>query len=243
MQPTEINLGHGVTSGDMWKLTYEYGELETNGTVSTSKNTGNIARQTISFSGLGQPFVQSYKYDSLYRLTEAKEVSGTNSTSNWIQTFGYDQYGNRTSTNQLLNGATINTTPAIDPNTNRFTSSIYQFDKNGNLTQDIGQNNQTRTIVFNGDNKQTEVKDANGTTIARYYFDGEGKRVKKKIYEPSAPTVVKEETIYVYSSGKLIAEYSTAPAPPALAKIDGKQVSGSNFLDPNCCAKYRGWQG
>jgi len=90
MQPTEINLGHGVTSGDMWKLTYEYGELETNGTVSTSKNTGNIARQTISFSGLGQPFVQSYKYDSLYRLTEAKEVSGTNSTSKeWGQTCDY----------------------------------------------------------------------------------------------------------------------------------------------------------
>ncbi len=213
MQPTEINLGHGVVSGDLWKLTYEYGELESNGNVSTAKNTGNVARQTVSFNGLAQPFVQSYKYDSLYRLTEAKEVSGTNSTSNWIQTFGYDRYGNRTATNQSVNGATNNTTPAIDPNTNRFTSSNYHFDKNGNLTKDIGQDNQSRTIVFNGDNKQTEVKDANGTTIAQYYFDGEGKRVKKKLYEPSAPSVVKEETIFVYSSGKLIAEYSTAPAP------------------------------
>jgi len=61
-----------------------------------------------------------------------------------------------------------------------------------------------------------------GTTIARYYFDGEGKRVKKKLYDPLAPTVVKEETIFVYSSGKLIAEYSTAPTPPALAGIDQK---------------------
>ncbi len=211
LQTTEIALGHGVTSGDLWKLGYEYGEIDANGNVNTTKNTGNIARQTVSFSGLTNPFVQTYKYDSLYRLTEAKETSGI--SQNWIQTFGYDRYGNRTSTNQIVNGATINTTPAIDPNTNRFTSSIYHFDKNGNLDQDVTTNNQSRTTVFNGDNRQTEVKDANGTTIGRYYFDGEGKRVKKKVYDPSAPVVVKEETIFVYSSGKLIAEYSTAPPP------------------------------
>jgi hypothetical protein len=41
------------------------------------KNTGNIAKQTISFSGLANPFVQTFKYDSLYRITEAKEMSGT----------------------------------------------------------------------------------------------------------------------------------------------------------------------
>jgi hypothetical protein len=125
LQTKEIALGHGVTAGDLWKLGYEYGELKDDGTVDETKNTGNIARQSVSFSGLANPFIQSYKYDSLYRLTEAKETSAT--TQNWIQTFGYDRYGNRTSTNQFVNGATINTTPAIDPNTNRFTSTDFHY--------------------------------------------------------------------------------------------------------------------
>ena len=61
--------------------------------------------------------------------------------------------------------------------------------------------NQARQITFNGDNKQVEVKDANGNAIGKYYYDGEGKRVKK--------VTATETTIFVYSVGKLAAEYST----------------------------------
>src|SRR5207247_3058326 len=76
--------------------------------------------------------------------------------------------------------------------------------KNGNVTTDRDPvANLTRTFVFNGDNKQTTVKDANGNDIGRYYYDGEGKRIKKVV--PSTG----ETTIFVYSSGKLVAEYST----------------------------------
>ena len=207
LQTTEIALGHGVTSGDLWKLGYEYGELNTDGSVSTAKNTGNIAKQTVSFNGLAQPFVQSYKYDSLYRLKEARETAGssTSAPQTWIQQFGYDIYGNRISTAQTVNAVNINMTPAVDQYTNRFTSTDFHYDKNGNLTQDKGQNNQTRTIIFNGDNKQTQVRDANGNPIGIYFYDGEGKRVKK--------VVGNDTTIFVYSSGKLVAEYTTETPP------------------------------
>lgn len=57
-----------------------------------------------------------------------------------------------------------------------------------------------RQFTFNGDNKQTEVK-KDGVTIGRYFYDGEGKRVKKETDT--------ETTVFVYSAGKLIAEYST----------------------------------
>jgi RHS repeat-associated protein len=53
---------------------------------------------------------------------------------------------------------------------------------------------------------------ANGQNVGEYFYDGEGKRVKKKVYEADGLTV-KEETVFVYSSGKLVAEYSTKPAP------------------------------
>lgn len=199
-QVTQLGLGTSATNASLWKTDYHYGELEGNGSISTSKNTGNIARQTLTIPGTS--FTQSYKYDAVYRLTEAKEVTGTSTTSNWTQTFGYDVYGNRTSFAQNIGGVTNNTTPAVDSSTNRFTSSSFTYDKNGNITADVDPaTSQARAFVFNGDNKQIEIKDANGNWIGRYFYDGEGKRVKK--------VAGSETTVFVYSSAKLVAEYST----------------------------------
>ena len=212
LQVTELALGHGPGSGDLWQLGYEYGELNTDGTVNIAKNTGNVARQTLSFNGLAQPLVQSYKYDPLSRITEARETFGTGGAApqTWKQTFGYDRYGNRTSFTQDIGGQQLQinnlTLPTIDANTNRFAANQgYVFDKNGNLKNDPVNGN--RQFAFNGDNKQSEVRDANGALIGKYFFDGEGRRVKKVV--PSTG----ETTVFVYSSGKLIAEYSTAVPP------------------------------
>lgn len=96
--------------------------------------------------------------------------------------------------------------PSIIEATNRFdeTGTNFDYDLNGNLIRDAD----GKQFTFNGDNKQTVVKDANNNVIGRYYYDGEGKRVKKK------NEVTGETTIFVYSSGKLVAEYSTV-TPPA----------------------------
>lgn len=200
-QVTQLGLGTSTTNASLWKADYEYGELLANGTVDPAKNTGNIARQILTIPATS--FIQSYKYDPLYRLTEAREYTGTNTANpNWTQTFGYDVYGNRTSFAQTIGGIQTNGTPLVNPNTNRFTSSNFTYDKNGNVTQDIDPvTNQTRQTTFNGDNKQTEVKDANGTLVGKYYYDGEGKRIKK--------VTATETTVFVYSGGKLVAEYST----------------------------------
>lgn len=210
LQATELALGHSVGDGSLWKLGYEYGELESNGSVNTTKNTGNIARQTVSFSGITNPFVQSYTYDPLYRLTEARETSGSGSSApqTWKQTFGYDLYGNRTAFTQDVGGQqlTINnlTLPSIDSTTNRFQANQgYTYDKTGNLTHDPASSG--RTFVFNAENKQTQVKDSNSSPVGTYYYDGEGKRVKK--------VTATETTVFVYSGAKLIAEYSTASPP------------------------------
>jgi uncharacterized protein RhaS with RHS repeats len=149
----------------------------------------------------GTSFTQTYRYDSLYRLTEAKEPNGT-STPNWIQNWTYDRYGNRSSFTQNIGGNTNATNPSVDQNKNRFTSTDFVYDKNGNVTTDKDPvSNLTRTFVFNGDNKQIAVKDSNGNNVGQYFYDGEGKRVKK--------VTNTETTIFVYSGGKLVAEYST----------------------------------
>lgn len=202
-QVTEFMLGRGISSGDVWKNTYEYGELS-GGTVDATKNSGNIARQSITFNGLANPLVQTYQYDSLYRITEAKETSNGNQV--WKQNFTYDRYGNRlthdkwlTTVQQTLTAAEH---PTIDDTTNRLLSNQgYTFDKNGNMVIDAD----GRQFTFNGDNKQTQVKDVSNNVIGQYWYDGEGKRIKK--------VTNSETTVFVYSGSKLIAEYSTATRP------------------------------
>ncbi len=208
LQVTELGLGHSVQTNNLWKVNYTFGELDPSGNVDPAKNTGNIAKQTISFSGLAQPFEQEYKYDSLYRLTEAKEKVNSGQTINWSQNFGYDRYGNRLTHVKYLNGSLVNNTvldhPTIDQSTNRFTSGQgYLYDKNGNLTKDA----ENRDFKFNGDNKQTELKDSAGNVVGEYSYDGNGKRIKKKVYGSYGAHL--ETVVFVYSGGKLVAEYST----------------------------------
>ncbi|MBD3885898.1 RHS repeat-associated core domain-containing protein [Phormidium tenue FACHB-886] len=220
LQVTEMALGASDGDGSLWKLKYEYGEFE-NGDVNTAKNTGNIARQTISFNGLPNPLVQTFKYDSLYRLKEARETEGTGTSAPqvWKETFDYDRFGNRTGRAKITGETTslaltqINN-PTIDPNTNRFADTqVYDYDKNGNLTQYQAGQNIVRTVTFDGNNKQKYVVE-NNQGVGEYFYDGEGKRVKKKVYESDGITI-REETIFVYSGGKLVEEYSstTEPAP------------------------------
>lgn len=134
LQVTELGLGASATDASVWKTNYEYGEIDVNGNVDAIKNTGNIARQTLTVPGTS--FVQSYKYDSLYRLTEAVEKTGA--TQNWVQNWSYDRYGNRSAFSQNISGITAATNPTVDVNTNRFnTGQGFTYDENGNIVADV----------------------------------------------------------------------------------------------------------
>jgi RHS repeat-associated protein len=84
LQPTQISLGTTQGSTGLLKLDYSYG---------TTQNNGNIQSQAITVPGLANPFVQTYAYDSLNRISSAEETN--NSVQSWKQAFTYDRYGNR----------------------------------------------------------------------------------------------------------------------------------------------------
>ena len=65
---------------------YEYGST-------AAVNNGNVTKQTITVPGVAQPFVQTYTYDELNRLTNAEEIK--NSVQQWEQAFTFDRFGNR----------------------------------------------------------------------------------------------------------------------------------------------------
>ncbi|MFN0141771.1 MAG: RHS repeat domain-containing protein [Pyrinomonadaceae bacterium] len=187
LQPTQIGLGSSATSQNLLKLNYDYGNAD---------NNGNVKSQIITTPNAA--FTQTYQYDSLNRLVEAKEVASGSQT--WKQNFGYDRFGNRISLNEYTGiNLTNNQTPQIDPTNNRFTtSSGFVYDLSGNVLTD----NLNRSFSYDGENKQTKVLNNQGVAIGEYKYDGNGSRVKK--------IVGNDVTIFVYdAASKLVAEYST----------------------------------
>jgi RHS repeat-associated protein len=197
LQPIQVGLGSSATSQNLLKLNFDYG---------TTDNNGNVKSQQITVPTIGanQGFtaIQTYTYDSLNRLKDAKEMIGTN--QQWKQTFTYDRFGNRNfdtannNTTTIPNGCAVTVcNPTIDPATNKLIG--YGFDSSGNTKTDAS----GQTFVYDAENKQVQVSNSSGI-IGQYFYDGDGKRVKKVV--PST----QETTIFVYdASGKMVAEYST----------------------------------
>jgi len=142
--------------------------------------------------------------------------SSIRSAQTWKQTFTYDRFGNRnfdeanTTTLPKNCGTTPNFTvcapdrkivnPSVNTANNRLsTSDDYDFDSSGNTTEDA----EGRTFVYDAENKQIEVID-NSVSIGTYFYDGDGKRIKKIV------PATGETTIFIYdAAGKQVAEYST----------------------------------
>ena len=212
LQPTQIALGTVQNGSDKLKLNYDYG---------SAANNGNVQSQTITVPTVGSnngfTAVQTYTYDSLNRLASATEnatPNGGSASQSWKQAFTYDRYGNRnfnesqtTMPSSFANQAV--TDPTVSASNNRLTSSGYSYDNAGNTT--IAASGQSFT--YDGENKQTQVN-IGASVLGQYYYDGDGKRIKK--YVPASG----ETTVFVYdAAGKQIAEYSTIVYTGADAKV------------------------
>jgi RHS repeat-associated protein len=218
LQPTQIALGTSANNTSLLKLNYDYG---------TTDNNGNVKSQTITVPTVGnsQGFVatQTYEYDELNRIKSAVETS--NSQTNWQQYFRYDRYGNRTViTEQNRIGQEAFTTASIvglNPDINIANNRIvpkpnsteqYQFDASGNMTRDAVGN----VYSYDAENHQTQYFESTNTTTpkAKYFYDGDGRRVKKVVKVQSGQQTVDETTLFVYDGGgALVAEYTiNAPA-------------------------------
>jgi RHS repeat-associated protein len=202
LQPTQIGLGTSTNNTSLLKLNYDYGN---------SDNNGNVKSQAITVPGMTHPLIQTYTYDSLNRLQSATETS--NNTQTWKQTFSFDRYGNRrfdtsnNNTTTLPSGYDPNVfNPTFNPSTNRMNDNQgYDYDLAGNVTKDATD----KRFIYDAENKQTSFgTNGSSTNGGSYFYDGDGKRIKK--------IVGTETTIFVYNaSGQMVAEYSTtAPTNP-----------------------------
>jgi RHS repeat-associated protein len=242
LQAYEIGLGTSKGLSDTLKLTYDYDTTDSNGNPA-GRNNGNVRRQVINVPGaIGVPDVtltQMYKYDSLNRLSDAQEVSGSTTTqwqvsSLWQQSYSYDLYGNRTAVASTVGTgqpSLSSIAPEIDSTSNRFKATNssgqatdYDYDEAGNLKQErvpVSGGTALNTYVYDAENKLLQVSRGNVPQDS-YAYDGNGQRIKR--------TVGNTVTIYVYNiMGQLVAEYSNAQP----------QQNGTSFVTTDALGSAR----
>lgn len=163
-----------------------------------------------------------YGGDEGERATESATVA-------WAEDYVYDRYGNRTGMGPGTLPVPSGTLPTINAGTNRLVGAGYGYDAAGNVTSDA-----TASYKYDGENR---LWYANMAGEATYYYDGEGRRVKKVVGQVT--------TRFVYdAAGALIAEYTASQTVASkeyaygpsglLATIDNPGVSETkNYLTPD----------
>ncbi|MCJ8503060.1 fibronectin type III domain-containing protein [Desulfatitalea alkaliphila] len=135
----------------------------------------------------------AYDYDDLYRLTITETPDQPD------EAFGYDAVGNR------LSSADTTTTWRYNANNELqgYNGVSFTYDANGNLIEKNDNGVITR-LLYNLQDRLERVEDADGTVIARYYYDPFGRRLYKE--------VAGTRTYFHYSDEGLIGEYDAAGA-------------------------------
>ena len=155
--------------------------------------TGNIVSKAISATGATA--TTSYSYDTLDHLTGAT-YSNSSQTN---ESYSYDPLANRI-TGSNANAQGSNHSYNANNQLTQAGSVSYTYDANGNTTSqtDSSDPTNTRSYVYDTDNRLIEVHDASNAIIATYRYDPFGRRLSK--------TLTGSSTYYFYSAEGLIAE-------------------------------------
>jgi len=158
---------------------------------------------------------QSYNYDSLNRLKSVTEYfanySHPDSQPQFVQTYDYDRWGNRTINAAQTSGAGINNTAfEVETGRNRLYSPgdlapqlledlrRIRYDKAGNQVKDTYTGYGAAT--FDGDNHIVAIQDKFGGS-STYTYNANAQRVRRRINN--------QETWQIYGiDGELVAEYA-----------------------------------
>jgi len=123
-----------------------------------------------------------YTYDAIYQLTRAIHPSGPR------EQYRYDPVGNR-----------LKKTMDADNRLLEDNNHRYEYDSNGNLTQETNKKTgEVRTFGYDDENRLIAFQDAN--TVAEYKYDPFGRRVEKKVNG--------KVTRYVYDGAHILMEYN-----------------------------------
>jgi RHS repeat-associated protein len=177
-------------------------------------HTGNPVKRVENLAG--STYTTTLRYDAVYRQTEeTKRDSGNNVI--YSLTYGYDAVGNRTT--RTLAGTTIT---YVYDNNNKLSSigvvppnytdlAAFTYDYNGNMLTVSGTMFDPKTMVYNDDNRMTQITYNNGNTTDYYYYKYTGLRYRARLagtyyrYLYNGQRVLEE----LNDSGTMTARYTT----------------------------------
>jgi len=184
---------------------YKYGVYNSSAnTVDETKNTGQIARIE-GFIATTKQWQQNFAYDSLGRLSSAREFRGDNSAQSWLVNYDYDVFGNRFQYQSQNGGNPFSQvwveSGAFSQSTNRFNSGVT-YDDAGNITVDSKFRN--LSLQYDANNRQKQSSD--GTTTVVSVYNAGGQRVATQVGGSLTNVLVYD------AGGKLLAEYGASVA-------------------------------
>src|SRR5271165_3812728 len=202
-QPTAISVANGAGSS-LLALSYGYclaGDC--------TKNNGNVQTAGIAVTGM-LSVTQNFVYDKVNRLTCADEINGassgncgSDSSPVWMQSYSYDQWGNRAVSGSYIPNSYATPTGLAQYTNNQWMwTSPSPYDGNGNLVS-----LPSRSFTYDAENRMTASVQPQMGAIS-YVYDGNGRRVQKSVTTTAGTTNM---TTFIYDGGgQLTAEYGPA---------------------------------
>ncbi len=173
-----------------------------------------------------QDLTNSYRYDAIYRLTQAltntpgysTNTTATKGIANAVQQqkdyFSYDPVGNRLTSANNRNYTYGPANQLISEN-----GTIYSYDKNGNLVQ---KTTTTETTTYTWDFENRLINAATPSTTSEYAYDPFGRRIEKKVTEGGITATTK----YFYDNQAILFDYDEFGA------IGNRYIHGPNIDEP-----------
>jgi RHS repeat-associated protein len=232
LQTSEIKLKQSATGAELQRFNYLYGSVnQTNGSVDTTKNVGQIGQTSNYIDGVKQ-WDQRFSYDSMARLEIAAEYRGDNAQQSWQTQYTYDRFGNRFQSGTGNSG--VSYTPVvlseIDAARNRFNTTgatAISYDPAGNITADLkfrGMNYQ-----YDANGRQTFSRREDTTNQQTSVYDCSGRRVQTSVNGATRQIVYDAfgQNVAEYLNGALEREnvfrndqlFMVIDAPPAAASV------------------------
>ncbi len=220
LQMTSLDLTKNGTQ--LQHYDYKYGVYNSGtNTVDESKNTGEVARIE-GFIGTAKQWQQNFSYDSLGRLSSAREFPGASSQHSWLVNYEYDVFGNRYQKASQNGGNPFTQVwveaGQIDSTNNRFNSGVT-YDNAGNVTTD----SKFRNLLFQYDanNRLKQSSNLDGSNAVVNVYDAGGQRVATQVGGAVINVLVYDAT------SKLVAEYSSAAPTPNGTQFVTSDLQGS----------------
>src|SRR5258708_1593220 len=204
LQLTSLDLTKSSTQLQHYDYKYGVYDPATN-TLDESKNTGQIA-QIEGCIGTQKQWQEQFAYDSLGRLSSARENRGDNGAQSYLLNYNYDVLGNRyqyqsQNSNNPFSPVWVEA-GQIDQTTNRFNSGVT-YDEAGNITVDSKFRN--LQLQYDANNRQKQSANSDGSGVVVSVYDAGGQRVATQAGASLTNVLVYDAT------GKLVAEYGSAP--------------------------------